>query len=86
VSFTDIEERLHAEDLRSEHEAILAAREASLRRIAARVAGGAASAEVFAAIAGRWQECWAFRWSRCGATKPMGRGRGRHLERASASA
>jgi PAS domain S-box-containing protein len=51
VAFTDIEHRLHAEDLRSEHEAILAAREASLRRIAALVAGGAASAEVFAAIA-----------------------------------
>jgi PAS domain S-box-containing protein len=51
VAFTDIEDRLHAEELRSEHEAILAAREASLRRIAARVAGGAASAEVFAAIA-----------------------------------
>jgi PAS domain S-box-containing protein len=51
VAFTDIEHRLHAEELRSEHEAILAAREASLRRIAALVAGGAASAEVFAAIA-----------------------------------
>jgi PAS domain S-box-containing protein len=51
VAFTDIEDRLHAEELRSEHEAILAAREASLRRIAARVAEGAASAEVFAAIA-----------------------------------
>jgi PAS domain S-box-containing protein len=51
VAFTDIEDRLHAEELRSEHEAILAAREASLRRIAALVAGGAASAEVFAAIA-----------------------------------
>jgi PAS domain S-box-containing protein len=51
VAFTDIEDRLHAEELRSEHEAILAAREASLRRIAARVAGGAASSEVFAAIA-----------------------------------
>ena len=51
VAFTDIENRLHAEELRSEHEAILAAREASLRRIAALVAGGAASVEVFAAIA-----------------------------------
>jgi PAS domain S-box-containing protein len=51
VAFTDIENRLHAEELRSEHEAILAAREASLRRIAARVADGAASTEVFAAIA-----------------------------------
>jgi PAS domain S-box-containing protein len=51
VAFTDIEDRLHAEELRNEHETILAAREASLRRIAARVAGGAASAEVFAAIA-----------------------------------
>jgi PAS domain S-box-containing protein len=51
VAFTDIEHRLRAEELRGEHEAILAAREASLRRIAAVVAGGAASAEVFAAIA-----------------------------------
>ena len=23
---------------------------------------------------GRWRECWAFRWSRCGATSPTGRG------------
>jgi PAS domain S-box-containing protein len=51
VAFTDIEDRRHAQELRSEHEAILAAREASLRRIAALVAGGAASADVFAAIA-----------------------------------
>jgi hypothetical protein len=51
VAFTDIEDRLRAERVLHEHEEILAAREASLRRIAARVAGGAASAEVFAAIA-----------------------------------
>jgi PAS domain S-box-containing protein len=51
VAFTDIEDRLRAERVLHEHEAILAAREASLRRIAARVAGGAASEEVFAAIA-----------------------------------
>jgi PAS domain S-box-containing protein len=51
VAFTDIEDRLRAERVLSEYDAVLAAREASLRRIAARVAGGAASAEVFAAIA-----------------------------------
>jgi PAS domain S-box-containing protein len=51
VAFTDIEDRLRGEALRREHEAILAAQEASLRRVAALVAGGAESAEVFAAIA-----------------------------------
>ena len=51
VAFTDIEDRLRAERVLREHDAVLAAREASLRRIAALVAGGAASAEVFAAIA-----------------------------------
>jgi PAS domain S-box-containing protein len=52
VAFADIEERLRAEEVLREHDALLAAREASLRRIATLVAGGAASAEVFAAIAG----------------------------------
>jgi PAS domain S-box-containing protein len=51
VAFTDIEDRMRAEQMLREHEAVLAAREGSLRRIAALVAGGAASAEVFAAIA-----------------------------------
>jgi PAS domain S-box-containing protein len=51
VAFTDIEERLRAERVLREHDAVLAAREGALRRIAALVAGGAASAEVFAAIA-----------------------------------
>jgi PAS domain S-box-containing protein len=51
VAFTDIEERVHAERVLQEHDAVLAAREDSLRRIAALVAGGAASGEVFAAIA-----------------------------------
>ena len=51
VAFTDIEDRLRAERVLREHDAVLAAREASLRRIATLVAGGAASAEVFAAIA-----------------------------------
>jgi PAS domain S-box-containing protein len=52
VAFTDIEERLRAEEVLREHDAVLATREASLRRIGTLVAGGAASAEVFAAIAG----------------------------------
>jgi PAS domain S-box-containing protein len=51
VAFTDIEERLRTERLLREHEAILAARERALRRIAALVADGAASGDVFAAIA-----------------------------------
>ena len=51
VAFTDIEDRLRAERVLSDHDAVLAAREGALRRIAALVAGGAASAEVFAAIA-----------------------------------
>jgi signal transduction histidine kinase len=51
VAFTEIEGRLRAEQVLREHDAILAGREAALRRIAALVAGGAASAEVFAAIA-----------------------------------
>jgi PAS domain S-box-containing protein len=51
VAFTDIEDRLRAEQALREHDAVLASRERSLRRIATLVAGGAASAEVFAAIA-----------------------------------
>jgi PAS domain S-box-containing protein len=51
VAFTDIEDRLRAEQVLRERDAVLAAREGSLRRIAALVAGGAASTEVFAAIA-----------------------------------
>jgi PAS domain S-box-containing protein len=51
VAFADIEDRLHAEQVLREHDAVLAAREGSLRRIATLVAGGAASAAVFAAIA-----------------------------------
>jgi PAS domain S-box-containing protein len=51
VAFTDIEDRLRAEEALREHDDALASQEASLRRIATLVAGGAASAEVFAAIA-----------------------------------
>jgi PAS domain S-box-containing protein len=51
VAFTDIEDRLRAERVLREHDAELALREGSLRRIASLVAGGAASSEVFAAIA-----------------------------------
>jgi PAS domain S-box-containing protein len=47
VAFTSAEERVRGEQLRHEHEAILAAQ----RRLATLVAGGAASADVFAAIA-----------------------------------
>jgi PAS domain S-box-containing protein len=51
VSFTDIEDRLCAERMRREQEAVLQAEQAALRRVAMLVAGGAASPEVFAAIA-----------------------------------
>jgi PAS domain S-box-containing protein len=51
VAFTDIEDRLRAEVVLREHDALLEKREGSLRRIASLVAGGAASSEVFAAIA-----------------------------------
>jgi len=51
VAFSDIEDRMRAEQVLREHDAVLASREGSLRRIATLVAGGAASAEVFAAIA-----------------------------------
>ncbi len=51
VAFADIEDRLRAERVLKEHDASLASRDAALRRIAALVAGGAASPDVFAAIA-----------------------------------
>jgi PAS domain S-box-containing protein len=51
VAFADIEGRLRAEQVLREHDVVPGAREESLRRIAALVAGGAASADVFAAIA-----------------------------------
>jgi signal transduction histidine kinase len=51
VAFSDIEDRLRAERVLREHDAVLASREGSLRRIATLVAGGAASTDVFAAIA-----------------------------------
>ena len=51
IAFTDIEDRLRAERVLREHDAELGMREASLRRIASLVAGGATSSEVFAAIA-----------------------------------
>ena len=51
VAFTDIEHRLRAEQVLREHDAVLAAEQASLRRIATHVAGGAATEEVFTAIA-----------------------------------
>jgi PAS domain S-box-containing protein len=51
VAFADIEDRLRAEQVPGGRDAVLVAREGSLRRIAALVAGGAASGDVFAAIA-----------------------------------
>src|SRR3954453_364177 len=51
VAVVDIEDRLRAEQALRERDAVLGAREDSLRRIAALVAGGAASADVVAAIA-----------------------------------
>jgi PAS domain S-box-containing protein len=51
VAFDDIEERLRAERELRERDERLETQQASLRRIATVVAGGAASADVFAAIA-----------------------------------
>jgi PAS domain S-box-containing protein len=51
VTFADIEDRLRSEQVLGGRDAVLGAREDSLRRIAALVAGGATSADVFAAIA-----------------------------------
>jgi PAS domain S-box-containing protein len=51
VAFSDIEDRLRAEQMVREHDAILAAQQASLRRVATLVAGGASAAVVFSAIA-----------------------------------
>src|SRR5215203_5819391 len=51
VAFDDIEDRLRADEVLREHDAVLAAEQASLRRVATLVAGGAAPGEVFAAVA-----------------------------------
>jgi PAS domain S-box-containing protein len=51
VAFTDIEDRLRAEREVRDRDEALAAQQASLRRVATLVAGGAASAEVCAAVA-----------------------------------
>ena len=50
VAFTDIENRVSAEQVLRGHYAGLTAQQASLRRVATLVAGGAASADVFAAV------------------------------------
>src|SRR3954469_14232962 len=51
VAFTDIEKRTSAEEVLRQHDAALTAQQASLRRVATLVAAGAASEDVFAAIA-----------------------------------
>jgi PAS domain S-box-containing protein len=51
VAFSDIEDRLRAEREVRERDEILAEQQASLRRVATLVVGGAASTEVFAAVA-----------------------------------
>ena len=51
VVFTDTEDRLRTEEVLRDHDAALGAQQASLRRVATLVAAGAASADVFAAIA-----------------------------------
>ena len=51
VAFAGIEDRMRGEQMVGGRDAVLGAREDSLRRIAALVAGGAASGDVFAAIA-----------------------------------
>jgi PAS domain S-box-containing protein len=51
VAFTDIEDRIRAERQLRDRDEARAAQQATLRRVAALVAGGAASTEVFAAVA-----------------------------------
>jgi GAF domain-containing protein len=51
VAFADIEDRRRAQQVLREHDAVLVEQQASLRRVAAIVAEGTASAEVFAVIA-----------------------------------
>ena len=51
VAFGDIEDRLRAEQMRRDQDAALQRQQAALRRVAMLVAGGAASPDVFAAIA-----------------------------------
>jgi hypothetical protein len=51
VAFSDIEDRLRADEDIRRRDALLAAQQESLRRVATVVAGGAASADVFAAVA-----------------------------------
>jgi PAS domain S-box-containing protein len=51
VAFTDIEDRVRSERRLRDHDAALAAQQASLRRVATLIEGGAESEDVFAAIA-----------------------------------
>jgi PAS domain S-box-containing protein len=51
VAFTDIEDRVLAEQRLRDHDAALGAQQASLRRVATLIEGGAESEDVFAAIA-----------------------------------
>jgi signal transduction histidine kinase/uncharacterized protein YoaH (UPF0181 family) len=51
VAFTDVGPRLEAQEALQERDTMLTEQQASLRRVAALVAGGAASGEVFAAVA-----------------------------------
>ena len=51
VAFNDIESRLRAEDELRQRDVRLGEEQSSLRRVAALVAGGADSVEVFAAVA-----------------------------------
>jgi signal transduction histidine kinase len=51
VAFADVQDRGRARQAREERDALLSQQQLSLRRVAALVAGGAASADVFAAIA-----------------------------------
>jgi PAS domain S-box-containing protein len=51
IAFADIHDRQRAQQVLDERDALLAQQQVSLRRVAALVAGGAASADVFTAIA-----------------------------------
>ena len=74
VAFTDIEDRLHAERVLREHDAVLEAREARCGGSRRWWPAGRRRRRCSPRSPGRSRKCWAFRWSRCGATSPMGRG------------
>jgi PAS domain-containing protein len=75
VAFTDIEDRLRAEQVLREHDAILATEQDALRRVATLVAGARRRTRSSPPWRGRSPTCSTFPWSRCPAMSPTGRRR-----------